>query len=327
MNDNKDKIKIRRYLDNLYTRQEGLKIIDTLNNPKNNKLVNRISAKIWEESGEQPFSDDLVLAEYKEEARNLLNNVDHKKRLWLYRFTAIIATSAAIFLTVFISNYYIKEKKIRTSYAEVSTSFGEKKHLTLSDGTKITLNSCSHIYYPTKFNGNIRRVKLYGEAFFEVSHNKQKPFIVTTPSFCIRVLGTKFDLKTYQHDEKVSVGVRTGKVKVTLPEASVNISSNEEFTYNTLTKEFSKKRGNQETAVWINGRTLQFNCTPIRDAAKELERIYHCHITFAKGERFNNLISGEHDNKNLGSVLKSISFITGNIKYDIEGNNVFFYHQ
>ena len=79
-------------------------------------------------------------------------------------------------------------------------------------------------------------------------------------------------------------------------------------------------------AVWIKG-SLRFNSTPIRDVAKELERVYNCRITFAPGQDFNNLITGEHDNKSLEAVLKSIEFISGDIKYKKEGINVLLYKE
>ena len=61
--------------------------------------------------------------------------------------------------------------------------------------------------------------------------------------------------------------------------------------------------------------------------AKELERVYNCRITFAPGQDFNNLITGEHDNKSLEAVLKSIEFISGDIKYKKEGINVLLYKE
>ena len=77
-------------------------------------------------------------------------------------------------------------------------------------------------------------------------------------------------------------------------------------------------------AVWMKGG-LRFYSTPIRDVAKELERVYNCRITFASGQDFNNLITGEHDNKSLEAVLKSIEFISGDIKYKKRGHPLCFF--
>ena len=76
-------------------------------------------------------------------------------------------------------------------------------------------------------------------------------------------------------------------------------------------------------ALWRKG-SLRFSSTPVRDVAKELERMYNCRITFAEGQEFNNLISGEHDNKNLEAVLQSSEYTSG-ILYKKEGNQVLLY--
>ena len=69
---------------------------------------------------------------------------------------------------------------------------------------------------------------------------------------------------------------------------------------------------------------MRFNSTPICDVAKELERMYNCRITFAEGQDFKNLISGEHDNKSLDAVLQSIEYTSG-IHYKKKENEVLLY--
>ena len=78
-----------------------------------------------------------------------------------------------------------------------------------------------------------------------------------------------------------------------------------------------------KVAAWRNG-ALHFYQTPLTDVAKELERRYHCKISFRQGEVFENLISGEHDNQSLESVLESLHYICG-INYEKDGNQITFY--
>lgn len=321
------KNEIRRYLNDIYTTKESINIADEINKSENKRIVDDLSAEIWDELYKQKAPSDSIHKQYLKEAQQFLNHIAYRKQIWFKRIaitTISVAACGIIILNVLTHLNNPQAEKI--SYKELSTSFGEKKKLILSDGTKVMLNACSKIYYPIRFIGDIRRIKLTGEAFFEVAHDESKPFIVMTKSLSVRVLGTKFDIKSYLNERNVSVGVRQGKVRVAIPGALLNIASREEFVYNKITKEYSKKNGNAETAVWTVGNTLQFNMTSIQDAAKELERIYHCQITFATGQVFDNLISGEHENKSLESVLKSISFVTGNIKYKIEGKQVLLYH-
>ena len=187
-------------------------------------------------------------------------------------------------------------------------------------------NSCSQVRYPDRFVGDLREVELEGEGYFRVARNEKMPFVVRTKRLDVQVLGTRFDVKSYSTDEIVSVSVESGKVQVDLPEAMMRLTAKEQVLINTVSGEYSKKTEDRGVAVWMKGG-LRFYSTPIRDVAKELERVYNCRITFAPGQDFNNLITGEHDNKSLEAVLKSIEFISGDIKYKKEGINVLLYKE
>src|SRR5699024_2559231 len=84
--------------------------------------------------------------------------------------------------------------------------------LTLSDSTKVKLNSNTTLEFPERFTSNYRRVKLKGEAYFEVKHNKGLPFIVEVEDTEVEVLGTKFNVNSYR--DKVVTTLSEGKVKV-----------------------------------------------------------------------------------------------------------------
>src|SRR5690606_12629839 len=98
----------------------------------------------------------------------------------------------------------------------MSTPRGGQYQLILADGTKVWLNAASKITFPTRFDGNERRVELIGEAYFEVAKNKEKTFKVISKNQVIEVLGTHFNVNNYD-DEDVA--------KTTLIEGSVKISS------------------------------------------------------------------------------------------------------
>lgn len=166
-------------------------------------------------------------------------------------------------------------------------------------------------------------MELEGEGYFRVYHNEKQPFIVNTRHFDVRVLGTCFNVKSYSSDEVVSVDVESGKVQVDLPEAMMRLRAKEQILINTVSGEYNKRHEERAVAVWRRG-SLRFNSTPIRDVAKELERMYNCRITFTQGQEFNNLISGEHDNKSLEAVLQSIGYTSG-IHYKRSGDQVLLY--
>lgn len=86
--------------------------------------------------------------------------------------------------------------------------------VSLSDGTKVWLNSKSSLKYPVEFNGNTRNVTLEGEAYFEVSKNPHSPFTVKTKSGNVTVLGTHFNISVYEEDRNFETTLAEGKVKV-----------------------------------------------------------------------------------------------------------------
>ncbi|WP_257656975.1 FecR family protein [Parapedobacter lycopersici] len=96
----------------------------------------------------------------------------------------------------------------------VITPVARTYHLTLADGTRVWLNAASAIRYPTAFDGEERRVTLKGEAYFEVAHDRDKPFIVVTEQSQIRVLGTRFNVKSYPEDKTDRTALLDGSLQV-----------------------------------------------------------------------------------------------------------------
>lgn len=319
-NTKKNKNLYRRYVDDLYTTEDARQLLDSLPNSDDHEILNELSSDIWEEAATQQPLTDLEREHYKREARQLLKRIEHKKRTWFRRIAVVAVSTAAIVCLALGGMHYLKHLNERQIiYMEAATSYGERKQILLPDGTQLTLNSCSHVRYPNNFIGEERKIELEGEGYFQVHRNKKQPFIVSTRRFDVRVLGTCFDIKSYSSDEVVSVEVESGKVQVDLPEAMMRLKGKEQVLINTISGEYSKRREDRPVAIWKKGG-LRFNSTPIRDVAKELERVYNCRITFADGQ-FNNLISGEHDNKSLEAVLQSIEYTSG-IRYKKEGNRI-----
>lgn len=314
----------RRYIDDLYSTDDARNFLDMVRHLGNKETVDQLATEAWEESDLQDVITGVEFERYKEEGRSLLRRIEGKKHIRLRRMAITVASIAAVFLLVFggisMWNYWSES---RVSYKEVVTSYGETKNIVLVDGTVVVLNSCSKLRYPIVFKADERKIELNGEGYFQVQRNEDKPFIVRTPRFDVKVLGTSFNIKSYQTDELVSVNVESGKVQVDMPEAMMRLRANEQVLINTVTGNYEKAKVREEVAQWRNG-TLCFYETPIRDVAKELVRIYHCTITFASGQEFNNLITGEHENVSLEAVLRSIEYTSG-IHYKQEGNHIYMY--
>jgi ferric-dicitrate binding protein FerR (iron transport regulator) len=99
-------------------------------------------------------------------------------------------------------------------YNEVIVPTGEKSELALSDGSRIWINAGSKIRFPNQFNNNSRDIWLDGEAYFEVTHDKTKPFWVHTSDVDVKVYGTKFNLKAYKDEDIIEATLVEGLVSL-----------------------------------------------------------------------------------------------------------------
>lgn len=312
-------------MDNLYTSEEAENFFRYIKNRENDALIDNIIWEFEKENRLREYSSTANHEQYKQEARQLLNRLENRKKMRLRKIAVSIAAMVSVlFLAVYVYLYMDTAETSSVLYTETVTSYGEKRRLTFSDSTRVVLNSRTNIAYPDNFGKNERRVRLSGEAYFDVSKN-EVPFIIETGLFDIQVLGTAFNVKSYEEDEIVSVAVNEGRVQVTMPEATLILKTKEKIKLNTRTGEIMKEivRNDTYSSAWIEG-WLCFDRTPIRDIARELERIYGCRIKFNEGDEFNNLISGEHDNRSLESVLQSIEYTSG-IKYVKKNNEVLLY--
>jgi len=125
---------------------------------------------------------------------------------------------AAIFIFAFlIFRYLIPGTITQDPVAKMQTLHvpaGQRAEITLQDGTKVWLNAKTTLTFPSQFSGNNREVKLDGEGFFDVTHNKAKSFIVNTRKFNVKVLGTKFNLIAYSGNEDFKTSLLEGSVEV-----------------------------------------------------------------------------------------------------------------
>ena len=199
----------------------------------------------------------------------------------LYRYAAIavlLLVIASIMHLVF--NYKIKSTKdnIQTAYNEITVPNGKRQNIYLPDSSLIVLNAGTKLKYRRNFNDlNNRDVFLEGEAYFVVTHNKQKPFIVHTNKMNIRVLGTKFNVSNYNNENNISVVLEEGKVEVfNQLNKSIVITPGEKATIkgdNIMVRKVDVEKD----LLWKEGK-LCFVNEPFVLILKELERHYNITI-------------------------------------------------
>ena len=316
---------LKRFVDGLYTPKDADDLLKHFHAGKYNTEISEAMDTVWEEMEEDEVSS-LQHQQYREEARLLLSRIRKPEKRFSFipylRYVAIVAVILSIGWGGFRLIRSNQEKVL--TYTEVHVKNGEHKRVILPDGTSVTLNAGSYLRYPREFITDVRRIEMNGEAFFEVTRDEEKPFLIHTKDADVKVLGTSFNVKAFDMDEQLTVSVQTGKVQVDLPEAMMRLLPDEQFVMDKTKGEFQKRNEDARlSTVWIKGG-LYFNRTPIRTVVNELVRMYNRTIEFAPGAEYDDYIYGEHDNKSLEAVLKSIQYST-DIKYRIENDKIVLY--
>ena len=202
-----------------------------------------------------------------------------QRSAWFLRIAASLLLGAGLFWT---ASYY-RESVFETlgfvNYQEVNTAAGELAQLTLPDGSKIRLNEQSTLSYPSNFSKQEKRpVKLKGEAYFEVTPNPDKPFVIETGVSTVQVVGTAFNLHTNPIDSFLSLAVTEGKVAIQLGDEPAFVQAGELGTLRAGQLTVVSEPTLRNYLSWFNQRMV-FEDTPLRSIARQLEEIYRVSIT------------------------------------------------
>ena len=240
-----------------------------------------------------------------------------------------VSVAASLALGFFISDrFFTKPVRdlVKESTLALSNSPGQITTVTLSDGTTVHLNADSRIEYPAVFYGNERRVRLDGEAIFDVEHDESKPFVVETFRYDIRVLGTRFDVVAEEEESLFSTALLEGKV------ALVDKADGRQYTMTENTVAVYADGGislseldSREDFLWTEG-IISAAGLPFDRLMEKFEKYYNVNIVIRRGElpkigygrlriRISDGISTALD------ILKRSSDFT--YTYDTAGNTIY----
>lgn len=208
----------------------------------------------------------------------------------------------------------------------MNTGYQSIDSVYLSDGTKVMLGAGSRLVYPEKFAGSKREVTLSGQAFFNVTPDRKHPFVVKTTNMDVMVLGTSFEIFSYEGDEEAETILLTGKVSVSLP--GNKGQANEIYTLAPNEKlAYYKEEGVKITTLdadnyssWRQGKRMIFKNEPLEMILARLEKWYGQHIDCdpqtARHYRFTFTVHSE----SLELILNYISHSTP-LVYRMVGND------
>lgn len=192
--------------------------------------------------------------------------------------------------------------------------------LTLSDGTKVWLNSESSIRFPTAFSGNERRVAVTGEAYFEVAHDATKPFYVSKGDLVVQVVGTHFNVNAYDDEGNIKVTLLEGSVKTAISNGQSVVLKPGQQAQVSSSINVINDADLDEVMAWKNGKFIFGAKADIQTILRQIARWYDVEVGYAGGvpkQRF----GGEMPRTtNLSQVLEILK--TSGVRFSIEGRRV-----
>ncbi len=306
------------YMDEIDQHANDVKIDDE----ESSQLLKLIHQKIETEEVIKHIEHEIEFDNHKIQL-NPIQTSARKRKLWSLPMR--IAASIIMVLTIG-GGYRIwkqqdeKSKYVLAAWTTMDNPSVNVKRLIMPDGTSVWLNAHSSLAYKkAEYNQSKREVRISGEAFFDVVHNKQKPFVVRSGKLSTTVLGTAFNVEAYQAAKDISVILVRGKIKVETLKDEKLLSPGQILRYNNESHQIAVKDiETKDVNAWIDGK-LVFNDIPLADAFKKIEQLYNITIIVPVSNRLvNKRLTGVFERQTAAEVLKKILFIYG-FDYDKKG--------
>lgn len=218
-------------------------------------------------------------------------------------------------------------KQLESRYNTIKIPRGGEFFLSLSDGTKVWLNSETTITYPIRFGDKERKVELVGEAYFEVEHNSEKPFKVEIEGQVIEVLGTTFNVNAYTDERKTFTTLVTGSVKIDLDKVQdeILLTPGSQCEVNNVDKSYSISQVDVRGAIaWVNG-SYMFDGVTLEEMMVTLSRWYDFTFNFERDNvrrlSFNGKLKRTDNFEDILTIIEN----TNEVKFKVKERNVIIY--
>ena len=295
-----------------------------------NRYYFQAQVAIWKATGvisnAEEFDVTGAINRFNKKAKQV-NRIDCYRCTLRFSVVAIILLICGISSLFFLWQSEGRVSEVVEEYREyvVEVPDGAKSKITFPDGSIVWLNAGSKVKYDSNFAKASRKVELTGEGYFEVSKNKELPFVVSTGKLSVKVLGTKFNLKSYEEDSELKVTLKEGAVKVgdfLIDAAPVELKPNQRFTLRKA--DLSMQVDSVDASHidnWRNG-AMTFDKVPLEEIAKELKRLYNIPIRI-ESDKLKQIVyySDFQENVSVGKVLEILS--SGNkFRYEIKSEEI-----
>ena len=230
----------------------------------------------------------------------------------IFQRTAAILLLPLLVYSGYLTIKNLSLKKIPEEHVmmqTVNSRQGMVTQFSLADGTKVWLNSGSELQFPIRFTGDMREVKLRGEAFFEVVKNEKQPFRVNAKELQVDVLGTSLNVMSYDDDTQAEVVLIEGKVSLSAGIGQVKkeygiIYPGQRAVFNEESQEvYTEKVAVAKYISWRDGNLI-FRDDPMEDVLRRLSRWFNVEIAINDPEIERYIYTATFRNENLEQVLK-----------------------
>lgn len=322
---------IAKYLANEMDENERANFeIDIALEPSNERLINEMRRE-WKMLDKYSNRKDVNVDSAWEklntrlEKENLVPQVGQQKnklgsrRMLQY---AAMLVGVAILGT---ASLWMMSKQEKLQMVSVNNAQGQSTMVkTLADGSIVYVGDKSTFEYPVKFSKSERKVELKGQAYFDVAKNPKKPFIIETDDAYIQVLGTAFNVKSYEQ-KAFELIVERGKVKVSLkndPDVNQIVVAGEKIVIrkNSLQKSAWEDDG---SLAWRLGK-MQFKDETLQDIVRVINRNYHSDIAISDEQTANRRLTVTFEENSLSTITELIC-ITLNLQSERKNNQIVLY--
>jgi len=310
---------LEKYRTNKYSYNDYLKVKNWLNSDEDD-LAKRKLLNEWDslyEEGSFPGKETIfnrimkqVVLKKKKAIRRML--------VWnIYRnIAAVLIPIVAVSLSIYLIGN--PNAQFAENWVKIEVPRGTKSEFQLPDGTKGWLNSGSTLQYPSSFK-NHRKVKLQGEAYFNVVHRKDSEFTVALKDMDVKVLGTKFNVSAYAEDGLSEVVLKEGKVEVVgkSNHFSAVLKPEEKISYDSVNRTVKQNKVDlKQYLSWVDGYLVIDN-EPFETAVRKIEHWYNVDVTIENEQLKAYRLRATFHNEPLESVLHLLALSTP-IVYTIE---------
>lgn len=281
--------------------------------------------RIWESTGEamdlERFRASEAWEKVDDRIRKRERKITYKRNLMLV-FSGV-AASVLLFFGLYHFTGYFKSSGTPESNIVVTTTYGSRSEVVLPDGSRVKLNAGSRLKYHYKNEDKERKVDFSGEAFFDVAKSKI-PFVIHTPdSLIVKVLGTKFNLSSYDDDLYTQTSLFDGMVELSKKGApDLVLLPGHIAVFDKAANKIEYSSGTVEHSTsWMQNKLYMENMS-LSDVCKYLDRWYDVKITFddsCLGEKIH--YTGVLKEPTILDVLNALCNLSS-IKYELQGKNI-----